>query len=121
MKHYGKIKKILLFALMVSGLFILSTHPVYADTATTHVQLKQGFSEAWTALFNEYKLQLVGFIGFGMMTSVLAFIINLLKLGQNATNPQQRSHIIKELIAIAITTALLGSVGLVTAIIYNIF
>lgn len=118
MKHYSKVKKMLLFTLIIMGLFLLNTHTVYAGSA---VQLKEGFSEAWTALFNEYKLQIAGFIGFGLMTSVLAFVINFLKLGQSATNPQQRSHILKELIAIGITTALLGSVGLVMAIFYNLF
>jgi hypothetical protein len=118
MKHYSKSIKILLFALIVTELFIMTIHPVYADS---RIQLNQGFSKAWTDLFNEYKVQLVGFIGFGLATSILAFVINFLRLAQNATNPQQRSHVLKELIVIAVTTALLGSVGIIMGIFYNIF
>lgn len=118
MKHYSKVMKVLLFALIMTELFIMTIHPVYADTK---VQLKQGFSDAWTALFNEYKLQIAGFIGFGLATSILAFIVNLLKLGNSGSNPQQRSHILKELVALVITTALLGSVGLVMGLFYNLF
>lgn len=119
MKQYNKIVKILFFALIMTELFISITQPVYA---IPFIQLKSGFGKAWQELFTEYKIQLAGFIGFGILTSILAFIINFMKLARYSNySPTTRATIVRELIAIAITTALLGSVSIVMGLFYGLF
>lgn len=118
MKNHIKINKILICTILVVELFLMFSSPAYANQS---IQLNDGFTKAWAVLFDEYKIHIAGFIGLGLVSSILAFIINLLKLSQASSNPHQRSRIIKELIVLMITTGLLGSVGVIAGLLYNIF
>lgn len=58
---------------------------------------------------NELKLVAVGLIGIGILTSMLFFYINFLKLGAVASNPKERAKALKGVLINGITTAILGS------------
>lgn len=110
-------KRLVVFTIMLFIGFIMNTEFAYASGNG----LGSEFGSAFKALFDEYKLHLAGFIGFGLATSLLAFVVNFIRLGNYSDNPQKRSEVVKELIAVGICTALLGSVTVIGGILYSIF
>lgn len=74
---------------------------------------------AWGTLISKYKNFIVGIAGVGAVTMVVLFIIQFLKLGASAGNPQERSRALKGVLWTGIAAAGLGAVALITGIFYN--
>lgn len=79
--------------------------------------LKKGLSELW----DKYWFYIAVFVALGVLTGMLAFIVLFIRLGANATNPQERSRIIKEMMAVAGTTAALGSITFIITMYLALF
>lgn len=74
---------------------------------------------AWSTLIGKYKNFIVGIAGVGAITMVVLFIIQFLKLGASAGNPQERSRALTGVLWTGIAAAGLGAVALITGIFYN--
>lgn len=59
----------------------------------------------------EYQVVIGGILGFGMLTGLLAFIVLLMRLSATGDQPQARAEILKEMLAVGVTTAVIGSFG----------
>ena len=86
-----------------------------------------GFTEAggdstsvWTTLFTKYRGIIAGISGIGTITMILFFIMNFLKLGASAGNPNARRDAITGCLWTGIATVGLGSVTLFAGFFYNI-
>lgn len=62
------------------------------------------FATKWSVVVN-------GVLGFAILTSVLCLVVQFMKLGITSGNPGERQKVVKDLIIVAICTALLGSSG----------
>jgi len=101
-------------AAMLASYFLM-TMPVFAQKISD--ELKKGLGTLW----DRYWFYLAIFIAFGVLTGLLAFIVLFTRLARHATNPQERSRIIHEMMAVAIITAALGSINLIVALYLSIF
>lgn len=99
-----------LFALLFS--FVIFSHTGFA---------KQTTQQAFKALFDEYKIQLAGFLGIGICISIISFIVNFVKLGMYGSNGSMRGMIIRNLFISGICTAFLGSISLIIVLVINLF
>lgn len=73
----------------------------------------------WTELFEKYRGFIVGITGVGALTMIILFIVQFLKLGASAGNPQARSQALTGVLWTGIAAAGLGSVCIITAFFYN--
>lgn len=118
-----KLKKI--YYMVIPYLFIMmaNANKVFAtgifDLGDPLAQTHTGadLTEAATELGNFYKFAMVsvnGLAGFGLMTSVLAFAVNAFKFAKAGAmgSPKERAEAVSNLLTIAITTAILGSLPL---------
>ncbi|HCL4480240.1 TPA: hypothetical protein N2D99_002328 [Clostridium botulinum] len=112
MKINNKFIKTTIFSLMLIFALMMFTQNTYA------IDVQKGFINAMNSFISEYKIHIMGFLGFGIMTGVLAFIVQFMKLGAYSSNPNMRAHIIKEMIIVGITTALLGALPLLVMLFY---
>lgn len=69
---------------------------------------------------DEYRELLVVLMAFGILTSLLAFIVNFVRLGAVAERPLLRKKIVANLLTDGILLALLGGFTLVLTIFYSI-
>ena len=67
-------------------------------------------SDVWNKIFVEYKGIIMGITGLGTLTMVALFIINFVKLGQAANNPNEKSRALSGLLWTGIAAAGLGGV-----------
>lgn len=74
---------------------------------------------AWKKLLDKYRNLITGVAAIGAVTMVGLFIVNFLKLGASASNPQARSNAITGCIWTGIAAACLGSVAVITGIFYR--
>lgn len=74
---------------------------------------------AWQTLLSKYKNFITGIAAVGAVTMVVLFIIQFMKLGASAGNPQARSHAITGIIVTGIAAAGLGAAALITGIFYK--
>jgi len=74
---------------------------------------------AWTSFITKYRNFIVGISGIGAVSMILFFIMQLLKLGAAADNPQGRQQAITGLIWSGIAAALLGSVTIIVGFFYS--
>ncbi len=88
-----------------------------ANAASIPDSLQKGLSNLW----DKYWFYIAVFVSFGVLTGLLAFIILFIRLGANATNPQERSRIFKEMIAVAATTAALGGITFIVTLYLSFF
>ncbi len=72
----------------------------------------EGKNGVWNKIFTEYKGVIIGITGIGTLTMVCLFIFNFMKLGQSASNPQQRQMALTGLLWTGLAAAGLGSVTL---------
>lgn len=96
--------------------FLILFNPQVAYASDKIPDLKKNFK----AFATEYKVYLNISIAFGILTGVLAFIVNLIRLAKNADNPKERKKTLTELAVVGITTAMLGSFGLISALYFGI-
>ncbi|MFJ8531231.1 hypothetical protein [Bacillus sp. NPDC094106] len=101
------ISKRFLFTATLMYTFLLSTYLTHAES-----QLGAKFKDAFNGFIAEYKIHIAGFIGFGVMTGILAFIVLFMRLGAHADNPTKRKEITNELLVVGICTGLLGAIPL---------
>ena len=67
-------------------------------------------SDVWNTIFVQYKGIIMGITGLGTLTMVALFIINFIKLGQAANNPNEKSRALSGLLWTGIAAAGLGGV-----------
>lgn len=77
--------------------------------------------DALNNFYKEYWFYIAVFVAIGVLTGLLAFIVLLIKLGRYGDNPQERSKVIKEMIAVAGTTAALGALNFILALYFSLF
>ena len=65
---------------------------------------------AWTTIFDKYKGVIMGVSGIATLTMVVLFILNFMKLGQAAGNPQARSQALTGLLWTGLAAAGAGGV-----------
>lgn len=76
---------------------------------------------AFNSMLNQYR-KIINFVcGIGCLSMIMFFIFNLIKLGGSQGNPQERKQAITGLIITGISTAILGSITLVTGLFYSMF
>lgn len=82
-----------------------------------------GFSEstgsAWNTLISKYRNFIVGISGIGAVTMVVVFILQFLKLGASAGNPNARSAALTGVLWSGIAAAGLGAVSLIVGLFYR--
>ena len=75
----------------------------------------------WNQIFEKYKKVIVGVTGIATLTLLLVFIISIVNLAANGSNPQKRSMALTWILWTGIATGLLGSVTIIFGIAYNAF
>lgn len=110
-----RIKNILYTTYVTIFAYLLMWTPVGATKISEG--LKKGMADLW----DKYWFYIAVFVAFGVLTGLLAFIVLFIRLGANATNPQERSRIIREMMAVAGTTAALGSITFIIAMYLSLF
>ena len=86
----------------------------------------EGYSDisaggAWTNILNEYNGIIKLLYGLFLLTCIIVFIINFVKIGGTGSNPQARQACMTGIIVSGIGTALLGGIGIFFQYAYNFF
>jgi hypothetical protein len=76
-------------------------------------------TSAWNQLFARFKGVIVGLTGVGTLVMIVLFIIQFMKLGASAGNPQARSQALTGVLWTGVAAALLGSVTIIVGFFYN--
>ena len=76
-------------------------------------------TSSWNQLFSRFKGVIVGITGVGTLVMIVLFIIQFMKLGASAGNPQARSQALTGVLWTGIAAALLGSVTIIVGFFYN--
>ena len=77
-------------------------------------------ASAWTNIFLKYKGIIMGISGVATLTMIVLFILNFMKLGQAAGNPQARSSALTGLLWTGIAAAGAGGVTVFVGVFSNI-
>ena len=78
-----------------------------------------GTSDAWTSLFKKYRGFIVGISGIGAISMIAFFVMQFMKLGASAGNPQARSQALAGVLWTGLAAAGLGAVTIVVGFFYN--
>ena len=78
-----------------------------------------GSETSWNNLFSRYRTVIVGISGIGAITMIAFFIINFMKLGSSAGNPQARSQALTGVLWTGLAAAGLGAVSIIAGFFYN--
>lgn len=78
-----------------------------------------GSSSAWNDLFKKYRKFIVGISGIGAISMIAFFIVQFMKLGASAGNPQARSQAVVGVLWTGLSAAGLGAVTIVVGFFYN--
>jgi len=79
------------------------------------------FSTALNSFFSDWQLFISGFMGVAILSSVLIFIIHMIKLATSGgSHPMIRRKIMGDILVSGVTTALLGGISLVFYLLYTI-
>lgn len=78
-----------------------------------------GSATAWESFINKYRNFITGIAGIGAVTMVVLFIIQFIKLGASAGNPQARSQALVGVLWTGIAAAGLGAVTIIVGFFYN--
>lgn len=100
----------------IMGIMLLSNF-----TQTYALGVPAQLQEKVDALWAEYWFYCALFVSIGVLTGLLAFIVLFIRLGANSDNPQERSKVIKEMIAVAGCTAALGSITFIIGLYFSLF
>lgn len=76
-------------------------------------------TSSWNQLFSRFKGIIVALTGVGTLVTIVLFIIQFMKLGASAGNPQARSQALTGVLWTGISAALLGSVTIIVGFFYN--
>lgn len=74
----------------------------------------------WNTLFSKGKGIIAGLTGVGTIVMIILFIIQFMKLGSSAGNPQARQQALTGVLWTGVAAALLGSVTIIVGFFYNI-
>lgn len=77
-------------------------------------------SSIWDKIFTQYRGVIVGLSGIGAITMIVFFIMNFMKLGASAGNPQARTQALVGIIWTGLAAAGLGGVTLFVGFFYNV-
>lgn len=83
--------------------------------------ISKGLIGALDKLYKEYYIFVNGFIAFGLLSGLLAFIFLFMQLGAASSNPHARAYILFEMGMVGLTTALLGGFPLIIVLYLNMF
>ena len=78
-----------------------------------------GDSNQWNNLFGKYRTVVVGVSGVGAITMIVFFILNFMKRGSSAGNPQARSQALTGVLWTGLAAAGLGAVSIIAGFFYN--
>lgn len=78
-----------------------------------------GSTSAWNSLFTKYRTFIVGISGIGAISMIVFFVIQFMKLGASAGNPQARSQALAGVLWTGLAAAGLGAVTIVVGFFYN--
>jgi len=81
--------------------------------------LGTGDSNQWNNLYSKYRTVIVGVSGIGAITMIIFFILNFMKLGASAGNPQARSQALSGVLWTGLAAAGLGAVSIIAGFFYN--
>lgn len=134
MRNFNVINKVTLLTFIILMIFILTFESVsitsLAETLDTDLKItldesglikikeKDESGKAWSELIERYKGFIVGVSGVGAVSMILLFIIQFLRLGASAGNPQERKKALIGVLWTGISAAMLGAVSLITYIAY---
>lgn len=90
-----------------------------ADGSMDIFGMGQGDTAQWNNLFSKYRTAVVGISGVGAITMIVFFIINFMKLGSSAGNPQARSQALTGVLWTGLAAAGLGAVSIIAGFFYN--
>jgi len=76
-------------------------------------------ADAWNNFIGKYKKFIIGISGIGAVTMIVLFIIQFLKLGASAGNPQARSQALVGVLWTGIAAAGLGAVTVIVGFFYG--
>lgn len=76
-------------------------------------------AQAWKDFITKYRNFIVGIAGIGAVTMIVLFIVQFLKLGASAGNPQARSQALVGVLWTGIAAAGLGAVTIIVGFFYN--
>jgi len=116
MKKWKRIQEFLYISAITAFSYLLMFTPVEAGNPEMQA-LQNGLSELW----DKYWFYIAIFVAFGVLTGVLAFIVLFIRLGANSDKPEERRKIYKEMVAVAVCTALLGSITFVVTLYLSLF
>lgn len=78
-----------------------------------------GSAKAWEEFIAKYRNFITGVAGIGAVTMIVLFIIQFMKLGASAGNPQARSQALVGVLWTGIAAAGLGAVTIIVGFFYN--
>ena len=76
-------------------------------------------ADAWNNLFDKYRGFIVGISGVGAITMIVLFIIQFMKLGASAGNPQARTQALTGVLWTGLATCGLGAVVIIVGFFYH--
>lgn len=75
--------------------------------------------KAWKNVFDKYRNFIVGISGIGAISMIVFFILQFMKLGASAGNPQARSQALAGVLWTGLAAAGLGAVTIIAGFFYN--
>jgi Type IV secretion system pilin len=92
------------------GKLTISGESAFKDGAST---------SAWNDLIKKYRKFIVGISGIGAVSMIAFFIVQFMKLGASAGNPQARSQALGGVLWTGMAAAGLGAVTVIVGFFYN--
>ena len=93
---------------------------VMGDDGKLHIDgISSDDQSSWNQLFSRFKGIIVALTGVGTLVMIVLFIIQFMKLGASAGNPQARSQALTGVLWTGVAAALLGSVTIIVGFFYN--
>ena len=77
-------------------------------------------ADAWNTIFTKYKGVIMGVSGIATLTMVVLFIMNFMKLGSTANNPQERTRVLTGLLWTGLAAAGAGGVTIFVGVAANL-
>lgn len=77
-------------------------------------------AKALEPFLSEFNVHITALIAIGVLTSILSFIINFMKLGASGDKPEGRSMAIRNLLISGICVSVFGSIGFFVWFLFSI-
>lgn len=101
------------FLMLISVMIVLNSTEAFASNGEKLIN-------AWNAFILEYRIVLAYFTGIGALTSVLIFIYHMVQLANLSAHPIKRRESMMNILVSLICTSLLGGLGIITGLFYQI-